>query len=236
MKPKIAIFFLVLGLVSTSMLKAGSEPKSSLRLDVIGGNLDGSSLYGAVGRYSSPIWEPLEIQLELSGGALSSDSLWGVNTHLFSRNETWLLGILGTVSQLAGDIERYQVGLEVERYFEGITLSASGGWQKQNDGLASFYGGEDEAGFVVGLIRWYPDDNLLAEGGLTLEDVNIRFHVGLEKQLLLTIFQGTLSGFVDLVAGENDYESIVGGIRYRFGKQESLKAYHRENGILPIRN
>ena len=105
---------------------------------------------------------------------MSSDSLWGVVTHVFSRKEKWLIGNTGSLSQLAEEIERYQMGVEEERYFDQITLSASGGWQKQSEGQTPFFDQQDEAGFVVGLVRLYLDDNLLIENGLTLDDMKIR--------------------------------------------------------------
>ena len=230
-------FFVLLTslLAFSSSLRAEPESQPHLWLDALGGSLDGNSIYGGVARYFTPISDELLTQLELSCGELDGDPMWGTTAHLFRRGSRGLLGILGVFSQLDGEIERYQVGIEGEVYFERFTISSAAGWQKQNGGISPFFNDEDDAGFGIGLFRWYADDNLQVKAGLILDDVNVRFNGGVEKQLVFTTLPGDISGFIDFIVGEEHYESIICGIRYRFGTHKTLKKHHREDGILPIR-
>ena len=139
-----------------------------------------------------------------------------------------------------GDLDRTQFALEGELYSEHYTLSGIIGYQKQDD-LPSFFGGEDNAGFITGLLRWYPEKSLMIEAGGSYDDIDALLHQGVEKQLMFGSERGAFNLFADAslalnhYRGEDHYESIIAGVRYRFGKRKSLQHIHREDGLLPLR-
>jgi len=143
--------------------------------------------------------------------------------------------VQGSFSQLDGDIERYETGLEGELYFETFTLGGIVGYQEVNGGFAPFFGRENEAGFGHVLVRWYPREHMMVEPAIIIDDVDVRFGLGFESQISLDAAPG-LAFFVDGIAGEDDFESIIGGLRYRFGMVKLLQQHHREDGFLPIRD
>jgi len=64
---------------------AHAERDQHVWLDVLGGSLDGNGLFGGVARYSTPVVDPVETQVEFALGGLDGKLLYGLEGHVFFR-------------------------------------------------------------------------------------------------------------------------------------------------------
>ncbi|MFQ5617070.1 MAG: hypothetical protein ACE5GO_11510, partial [Anaerolineales bacterium] len=135
-----------------------------------------------------------------------------------------LLGLISSYTQydargdhINGDM--FRVGGEGEYFFERITLGVNAGYQGQD---------VDDGGFGGGDVRFYPTDFLLLAAGVqagdrtTVANLDAEFLPGFHSLPGMSVFGNF--GF-----GDNDYEQVLFGIRYYFGKRKSLIRRHRED-------
>lgn len=180
------------------------------------GQTDGDELKAGGASLALPLGSPFGLQLDGAYGGIDEDQLKGVGLHLFSRDpERYLLGLLAAHAELQ-DIDLNRLGIEGELFAGPITLSALAGHQQ---------GDVDNTTFGAIDLRWYPGDNLLLLiGGHLADGVNNKMHFGVEYQML-----AGLSVFVDLAAGENNYDHALVGLRYYFGGRKDLIRRHRQD-------
>jgi len=185
----------------------------------LGGNIDGESSKAVAASLTLPISERFGVQFDGAFGEIDDDDLKGGAVHLFARDpQSYLFGLTGLYAELEDTaLERY--GIETEGYFGLFTIAAAGGYQG-GDIDDSTYGSLD--------LRYYPLENLMVTvGGSIADSDDSKAHIGAEYQVI-----GGLALFADLAAGENDYEHILGGIRYYFGAEKALIKRHREDDPL----
>ncbi len=182
----------------------------------MGGRIDGENLSAVATSLSLPIGERFGVQFDGAFGEIDNDEVKGGGMHLFARDpETYLLGLTAVYVELE-DVELQRYGVEAEGYFGQFTVAVAGGQQS---------GDVDDSGYASLNLRYYPLDNLMVEiGGSVADTDDGKAHIGVEYQVM-----GGLAVFADLATGEDDYDHIIGGVRYYFGAEKSLVKRHRED-------
>ena len=199
-----------------------------------GGNnaLDGDP-FGLAGSYTFPLSHGSGMQLDGLVARLDGETVAGAGVHLFARDPSkGLIGVVGSYTSIGRDganVPDQEVGLagaEGELYLNEFTLAASLGHQ---------FGDNVDDGAVGSLdLGWYANDNLmLGIGAAATPDVNKMAIASIEYQPAIEGFSG-LSVFADAAFGDDDYSSVMVGLRYYFGGKKSLKDRHRRDD--PISN
>jgi hypothetical protein len=140
---------------------------------------------------------------------------------LFTRNpDAYLLGVFGGYAEMSDfGIDVARVGAEAEFYLDALTLSATAGYQFSSALGDGAFGSLD--------IRWYLTNNFYISAGGTIDE---------HDRKSLTAATEWQPGFAALpglafnargVWGEDDYQSVMGGMTYYFGESASLKDRHR---------
>ena len=215
-------FILLLLIVTVSRTQA--EPAVSAlnaKIETAGGNLDdnGAGVAGLV--IAAPLGEYLGVQLDSAAGRTDGKSIFAYGFHGFWRNpEQGLLGVTASRLGYHGNyVNRY--GAEGEYYTDNWTVSANSG--KQTGFLGSTW-------FARTDIRYYLNDDLVLEGGISGFSDERLAHVGVEwRPEMFSQFPG-LSLYADGATGSNDIDYLLGEIRIYFGGgSKSLKQRHRED-------
>jgi hypothetical protein len=169
---------------------------------------------------TAPLGESWGLQLEAGTAGVDDDSLFGTAAHIFTRDpDSYLLGLFAAyASEDDFDLDATRLGGEAEIYLSQVTLIAKAGYQF-SDSLGDGGFGEIE-------LRWYLSDNFALSGGANFDENNSTSRLGAEWQPGFSALPG-LAFRVDGVFGEDDYDSILGGLTYYFGTDASLKDRHR---------
>lgn len=177
-----------------------------------GGTADGEGSYAvdALITFGDPAF-----RVQLDGMALRRDgeTMGEIGSHLYRRDpETGLVGLTARWNDLGPD-ERWQVGVEAERYMGRTTLVGEIGYE---DGLA----GRDDVYGNVG-VGYYPNDrtSLYLVAGYTLGEPVVQASV--EFQPAGEALPG-LSLFADGGMGVNGDGFVTAGLRYAFGSGRTL--------------
>lgn len=162
-----------------------------------------------------PLGNRFGVQLDGAFGEIDADEVKGGGIRLFARDpEKYLLGLTAVYAELE-NVELGRYGVEAEGYFGQFTVVVAGGQQT---------GDVDDSGYASLNLRYYPLDNLMVEiGGSVADTDDGKAHIGAEYQIM-----GGLAVFADLATGENDYDHILGGVRYYFDDGKTLIKRHRE--------
>jgi hypothetical protein len=104
-------------------------------------------------------------------------------------------------------------------YLDQVSILAKAGYQFSSKGNDGFAGSVE--------LEWYVSDNFALSGGASRSDQVTLGRAGIEWQPGFSALPG-LAFRVDGAFGENDYDSILGGITYYFGTDASLKDRHRK--------
>ena len=195
---------------------------SQTNLKVTGstGSADGESVWFLNAGLTAPLGESWGLQVEGAAGNADDSALYGMAGHLFTRDpDSYLLGLFAAyASEDQFDLEATRLGAEAELYLAQVSILAKAGYQFSDSiGDGSF--GEIE-------LRWYTSDKFALSGGLTFDEVSTLSRIGAEWQPGFSALPG-LAFRVDGVFGEDDYDSIMGGLTYYFGTNASLKDRHR---------
>jgi hypothetical protein len=202
------------------------------KFDLIGGVVDTNSTSTdgvglAAGSYSIPLDHAYGFQIDGVAGVVDDDFVGGVAGHLFWRDPSvGLLGITGAFVGVDGsngapnrDVTR--LGGEGEYYLDQFTLEAAAGYQFGKNTDDGFYGSVD--------LAWYATDDLrLHIGGETNPVLDHSFRAGFEYQPGIAGWSG-LALFADGTVGDDGYASALGGVRFYFGENKSLKDRHRKD-------
>ena len=196
---------------------------SEVNLKVSGsaGEIDGESAWSAGASLTAPVTQFTGVQLE--GGALGveDDTILAAGAHFFTRDpDKYLFGVFGAyANEEQFDLEVWQAGAEAEIYMEQVSLLARAGYQFSDQLGDRAFGGID--------LRWYATDNFAITAGGSFQENENQGHLSAEFMPGLDALPG-LAFNVQGTIGDDDYESIMGGLTYYFGSNASLKDRHRK--------
>lgn len=173
------------------------------------------------GALTAPLGESWGLQGEAGFGNVDGNSYSGVAGHIFQRDpESYLVGLFAAyASEDRFDLDATRLGAEAEIYLSQVSIIAKAGYQF-SDALGDRAFGEIE-------LRWYLSENFVLGGGSSFDELGSIGHVGAEWQPGIAALPG-LAFRIDSSFGEDDYESIMGGMTYYFGTNASLKDRHRK--------
>lgn len=197
-------------------LPAVSAPNA--KIDVFGGSIDREHGWGLDGSISLPLHQQWGLQVDGLGGSAGGQTFWGVGGHLFWRDpRTALFGVYGSwVDWSPVGAQVGKVGLEAEFYHANWTFS----------GLVAAQGGDFSGIAGHANIALYLHDNLKLDGGYRfLNGVGSIGDLGIE-------WQHDTSGlalFAKGSWGNNNYSTVIGGLRFYAGPPKSLIRRHRED-------
>ncbi len=187
------------------------------KIDVFGGRVDGNDSGNLSGSYTVPVQENFGAQLDGLYGRLDNEALHALGGHLFWRDPGYaLLGLYGSYGEW-DKTALWRAGAEGEIYLPQITFAGQLGNQSGDLG--------DEVYGNVNLRYYLADDNvMLAIGGGYIDTQRI-FSTDIEY---LTGLDG-ISLFATGAVGSDNYDYVLGGIRYYFGSGKSLMLRHRND-------
>jgi len=165
------------------------------------------------------------LQIDAAVGSLGGNDAGGVAGHFFARDPSaYLFGVLASYSEIA-DNQIFRVGAEVELYNGQVSLEGLLGYESADD-IDLTPDGNDNDVFGQLVAAFYPTDDF-------------RIHAGYRRFLAVdTAVAGfewqpdgaSYSLFAEAQAGDNDFRTIFGGIRFYFGAEDkSLIRRHRED-------
>ena len=151
--------FIVFVLIFIAVTVWANEPAVSNingKMEAIGGNVDGKGAQGVQGSVTFPLGHSFGGQIDVLGGKISSEDIFGSGAHLFWRDPD--VGLVGaTVSQARLEsTDLYRYGIEAEYYLDDFTISAYGGNQE---------GDVESNGYFGGSTAYYVDKNLMIQAG-----------------------------------------------------------------------
>jgi hypothetical protein len=184
---------------------------------------DGGQFQG-VGSLSFPLGCMFGAQIDAGAGKFGDFDAFGFGGHLFLRDPTsYLFGIHATyenwdLDSLSDDVGIWRVGPEVELYFSNISFEGWAGWQDGDEIDSSFF-----ARLTAAL---YATENLRLAAGLRHSDEFTSGIVAVEWQLSSM----PLSLTAEAELGEDDFTSIMGGVKFYFGgSSTALIERHRQD-------
>lgn len=198
----------------------------NLKLTGAGGSTDGETTWVAGGAFTAPLGNSFGVQIEAGGGGIDDDMLWGAGAHLFTRDpDSYLLGLFAVYGEADEfDIDATRLGAEAEIYLNQVSILVAAGYQF-SDTLEDTAFGDVE-------LRWYVSNNFALSAGGRFDENTAAGRIGAEWQPGFSALPG-LAFRVDGIFGEDDFDSIMGGITYYFGTDASLKDRHRKQDPAP---
>ncbi len=191
------------------------------KIEVAGGKIDSGSNNGSrkhvAGSFSMPLGCQFGLQIDGNVGNMDGLSTSGFAGHIFYRDpSSYLLGFYGSFNKI-GENDLHRIAIEGELYLQQFTFSGIIGSEDSDNTNSDMFG--------AGKISFYLSDNLKINGGVAqFLDVNVAT-AGIEWQLEGSNF----SLFADAAFGDNNHNSVFGGLRYYFGEQKTLIRRHRED-------
>lgn len=229
---------------AVSIQESATASVSDAAVSEINGKIDGhygrvNDTYtrGAAGSLSLPVGQRFGVQLDGLYSHANEDDFYGLGGHFFARKpEQGLIGVVAS-GVVSGDVESYLAAVEGEYYFDKVTLGAVVGYNHfQTDVPFPTYNTalRDEKNFAYAHIyaAIYPVDDLMVRLNYRNQLERNAYGVLIEYQLPVR----GLSVYADLALGDNNFRQIIGGMRYYFGSNKTLKARHRQDdpaNILP---
>jgi hypothetical protein len=185
---------------------------------------DSEGQFQGVGSLSLPLGCMFGAQVDAGAGKFGDFSAVGIGGHLFMRDpSSHLFGIHATfenwdLDDLGDDVGIWRVGPEVELYLANISLEAWAGFEDGEDIDSSFFA-RLTAGYYV------YEDLRLGVGWRHSNDIDSGV-VNAEWQLSAM----PLSLTAEAEFGENDFTSVMGGVKFYFGgSSKSLIDRHRQD-------
>ena len=211
------------GFGSASIARAGGPAVADPNLKVSGqfGEILDDYTWQAQGQFTAPLGERFGFAAEAGLGEVAGKDFYGAGGHLFTRDpDSYLLGVFGGYAE-SGDlgIDLTRVGAEGELYLSAITISATAGYQ--------FSSALGDGAFGTIDLRWYvTNDFYVSAGGEFNEDSSV-LKAKTEWQPGFSALPG-LAFNAQGAWGEDDYQSVMGGLTYYFGAPANLKDRHRK--------
>jgi hypothetical protein len=119
------------------------------------------------------------------------------------------------------DADAGRIGVEGEYYLEHLTFIANTGYQFGDNVVSDTWFGEVRA-------SWYATDDFAISGGVAFDEDTAITEFGVEWQVGAGSALPGLALRGDVLIGDNDFDSVLGGIVYYFGPDASLKDRHRK--------
>jgi hypothetical protein len=204
---------------------AGEPAVSALNVKATaqGGHVEEEDAWLGLVQLTAPIAHAWGVQGEAGVFGLDGETAYGLAAHAFTRDPSmYLLGAFGAWAHADDlDLDVGRIGVEGEYYLERLTLSLNTGYQF-GDGFV------DDTWFGEAQLRWYADDDFALQGGVAFTDDVAVTSFGAEW---LVGGGSSLPGLAlrgDVHFGDNDFDSVMGGITYYFGPDANLKDRHRK--------
>jgi len=194
--------------------------ETNLKISGSGGQTDDDPSWSVNAGLTLPIGQFTGVQLEAGGLGVEDDSIFAAGAHFFTRDpDKYLFGVFGAYAKEDQfSLEIWQAGAEAEIYMDQISILAHAGYQFSDQLGDRAFGGLD--------LRWYATDNFAITGGGSFQEDQNQAHLSAEFLPGLNALPG-LAFNVQGVIGDDDYDSIMGGMTYYFGPRASLKDRHR---------
>jgi hypothetical protein len=195
--------------------------QTNIKVTGLRGSTDEADTWAANAILTAPLGHSWGIQVEGGVSDIDGNTTWGAAAHVFTRDpESYLVGLFAAYAREDQfDIDATRVGAEAELYVNQISLLLAAGYQF---GDASI----DETAFGDVEVRWYVTDDFAVSGGGSFDETNSVGRAGVEWRPGFSALPG-LAFRIDGAFGEDDFQSILGGITYYFGADASLKDRHR---------
>lgn len=194
--------------------------QTNLKLTGTGGQVEDEGAWFVNGILTAPLGNSWGFQLEGAAAGVDGHDTLGAAAHLFTRDpESYLLGLFAAYAQESEfEIDATRIGAEAEIYLNQVSIMAAAGYQFSDD--------VEETAFGDIELRWYITDNFAVAGGGSFQEDTSIARLSAEWQPGFSALPG-LAFRVDGAVGDDDYDSIMGGITYYFGANASLKDRHR---------
>jgi hypothetical protein len=194
--------------------------ETNLKVTTTAGSADGESAWLGVAGLTAPLSPMWGVQGEAGVMGVDGDTSYGLAGHVFKRDpESYLAGVfLAYASEDEFSLEATRLGAEAEFYTGQVTILLKAGYQF-SDIIEDTVFGEAE-------LHWYASDNFRLAGGLSLQEDMTLGHADAEWMIGSTSLPG-LALRASVTVGEDDYDSVMGGITWYFGSDASLKDRHR---------
>lgn len=194
--------------------------QANLKVTGTGGTSNDDGAWFANGIFTAPLGQSWGFQLEGAAAGADGNTILGGAGHLFTRDpESYLVGLFAAyASESEFDLDAGRIGAEAEIYLDQVSILVAAGYQ--------FSDNIEETAFGDIQLKWYITDNFALSGGGTFDEVNSVARLSAEWQPGFSALPG-LAFRVDGAIGDDDYDSIMGGITYYFGANASLKDRHR---------
>lgn len=211
----------VLALNAPALARDPAVSVTNLKVTAEGGSVDDEGGWLGVAALTAPLGTEWGVQAEGGLFGVDDDSSYGLAGHVFKRDpESYLAGVfLAYAHEDDFDFEVTRVGGEVEFYLDRVTLLFKGGYQ-----FAELI---DDTAFGEAEISFYASDNFMLSAGASFDEDAALGHAGAEWLFGGSALPG-LALRADAYVGENDFDSVMGGITYYFGTDASLKDRHRK--------
>lgn len=204
---------------------------TNAKIDLRGGwqksvesGLDGGAILGT-GSLTMPLGQSFGMQLDAGLGAVDRNFYGSAAGHLFWRDPT--LAMLGGFAQIS-TLDKAMLGRfggRGEFFASSFTFGGYAGWQVGDRGKSV----RVKDGFIAGLdLAGYITDNFVIRGGVGSDASKWYGRAGLEFQPNFPSLPG-LAFFADGGGGESGQRFALGGVRFYFGADKSLKRRHRED-------
>lgn len=216
-----ASLLIFMGVTQAPDARAEGQAVSGMngKVSVEGGNYDGTNGSVLYGSFSAPLGQSYGVQLDGSTGRYMDADYSGAGAHIFWRDpDRGLLGIVGS-SQKLSSIDQNMLGVEAEGYFGNFSLGLRAG---------HLDGDRPHGGFTGVKARWYVNENVAINLGYEGTPGQNDSKLGVEWQPGVSSLPG-ISLFAETVAGSNNYDRNVVGLRYYFGANKSLIQRHRHD-------
>lgn len=194
--------------------------ETNLKLTTTAGSADGESAWLGVAGLTAPLSPMWGVQGEAGIMGVDGDTSYGLAGHVFKRDpDSYLAGLfLAHASEDEFDIEATRLGAEAEFYLGQITLLMKAGYQ--------FSDTIEDTAFGEAELHWYASDDFRLAAGVSVQEDATLAHADAEWLVGGTSLPG-LALRASVNVGEDDYDSVMGGITWYIGSDASLKDRHR---------
>jgi hypothetical protein len=194
--------------------------QANLKVTGTGGATNDEGTWFVNGIFTAPLGHSWGLQLEGAATGADGGTTVGGAGHLFMRDpESYLVGLFAAyASESEFDLDAGRIGAEAEIYLDQVSILVAAGYQFSDD--------VEETAFGDIELKWYITDNFALAGGGNFDEQNSVARLSAEWQPGFSALPG-LAFRVDGAVGDDDYDSIMGGITYYFGANASLKDRHR---------
>ena len=208
------------GAASVAQAQDPAVSESNLKIRGSFGEVIDDYSWNVEGAFTAPLGDRFGLQIEGGVGAQDGDSHYGAAAHLFMRDpESYLVGVFGAYGEAdTFNIDATRLGGEFEFYLNDLTISGLAGYQFSSILGDKAFGGLD--------FKWYASDNFAITAGALGDEDQTFGRARLEWQPGFAALPG-LAFNAEGTFGEDDYQSIMGGLTYYFGTPVTLKDRHR---------